>query len=94
MIDWLDLVQYGGRQYVASRPGSPRSVAPAQVGGTLSVTRCRIAGTSAGPDYRFRDGDATLVPVGSTVHAIRGISPDTAVAVRRSREWLYYRAIP
>ena len=91
-IDWIDVVQFGGRQYAQGLSAGPTTIDPAKVGPLLGKTRCHIADSSAGPHFNFRDGDATFLPVGSEVHLIRGVPVTKAVAVYRSGHWLYYKA--
>jgi hypothetical protein len=93
VIDWIDVIEVGGRQYSHGMQAGPDTVPPAQVGALLGKTRCHIAGSDAGSHFTFSDGDATFLPVGSEVHLIRGVSVGKAVAVRQGGRWLYYKAV-
>ena len=86
-------MQIGGRQYAYGLSAGPRTIPAGKVGALLGKTRCRIANSAAGTHYTFRDGDATFLPVGSQVAIIRGVLVSEAVAVYRSGQWLYYRAV-
>ena len=93
VIDWIDVVQIGGRQYAYGLTAGPRTIPAGKVGALIGKTRCHIADSAAGTHYTFRDGDATFLPVGSEVANIRGVLVSEAVAVYRSGHWLYYRAV-
>ncbi len=92
-VDWVDFVQVNSRHYVAARYG--RSPVPArQLGPEVGLTACRIAGSTAGPDYRLREGDAAFLAPGTVVHAIRGVPTTRAVTASRDGRNLYYAAQP
>ena len=93
IIDWIDVVQIGGIQYAHGLSAGPATIDVAKVGALLGKTRCHIADSDAGPHFTFRDGDATFLPIGSKVHFIRGVPVGEAVAVYRSGQWLYYKAV-
>jgi hypothetical protein len=92
MIDWIDMLEFSGHQYATGLAANV-DVAPSKVGAVLGVTRCHIADSTAGPEFRFRDGDATFLPVGSEVHAIRGVPVTSAVTVCKAGRWLYYKVV-
>ncbi len=95
MVEWVDFVQLDGRQYVAALDGRTHPPLPAaQVGPRMGVTACRIAGSSAGPGYKLRDGDAALLAPGTVVHAIRGVPTTVAVTAARDGRYVYYAAQP
>jgi hypothetical protein len=93
MIDWIDMIKWGGHQYAAQLPASTSTVAPGKVGSRIGLTRCHIADSTAGPQFTFHDGDATFLPVGTEINTIKGVPADTAVTAYRAGHWLYYRAV-
>lgn len=95
MVEWVDFVQLNGRQYVAPLDGRTQPPLPgSQVGPRVGVTACQIAGSSAGPNYKLRDGDAAFLAPGTVVHAIRGVPTTRAVTASRDGRYLYYAAQP
>lgn len=95
IVEWVDFVQLNGRQYVAGPGDLGRSTVPgSQVGAKVGVTACQIAGSSAGPDYELRDGDAAFLAPGTIVHAIRGVPTTRAVTASRDGRYLYYATQP
>jgi hypothetical protein len=95
MVEWVDFVQLNGRQYVAALDGRTQPPLPgSQVGPRVGVTACQIAGSSAGPNYKLRDGDAAFLAPGTVVHAIRGVPTTRAVTASRDGRYLYYAAQP
>lgn len=95
IVEWVDFIQLDGRQYVAAVGGRSHPPVPAaQLGPAVGVTACKIAGSSAGPDYQLRDGDAAFLPPGTVVRTIRGVPTTRAVTASRDGRYLYYAAQP
>lgn len=93
IVEWIDFVHLNGRQYVAG-PGETRPVSPSDVGAKVGTVACRMAGSAAGPSYRFHDGDAGVLPPGTVVYAIRGIPPTRAVTAARDGRYSMYAVQP
>lgn len=93
VIDWIDVVQFGGRQYAHGLSAGPATVPAGKVGPVLGRVRCHIADSDAGARYVFRDGDATFLPVGAEVHSILGVPVTVAIAVGHSGTFLYYKVV-
>jgi len=67
MIDYVDFVVFGGREYVRTRATVPA----AQVGKQVGAVRCRLVGSAASPSYQPGEGDAAFLPAGTPLFALR-----------------------
>lgn len=83
MVDWVDMVQLHGVQYISDLDGTLSAVAPAQLGPVVGRVQCQLNvlkfQTEPGPPV---DGDAPFLPIGTEVHAIRGYQPTCRVAAQ------------
>ena len=71
MIDWVPFVHVHGHQYVAVQ--SPHAPTPeSELGRVVATVRHTLEGNVHDPRYRARDGDASFLPVGTRLHAVRG----------------------
>jgi hypothetical protein len=80
-IEWVDFLQFDGRQYVAG-PDPAVTVGPQQLGPVVTRVRCSLA---ASDDHRhvgipLVDGSAAFLPAGSAVFEVRGYSPRCRLA--------------
>ncbi len=83
MVDWVDMVQLHGVQYVSGLDGTVPAVAPNQLGPVVGRVQCQLNilkfQTEPGPAV---DGDAAFLPIGTDLYAIRGYQPTCRVAAR------------
>ena len=71
MIDWVPFVHVHGHQYVAVQ--APHAPTPeSELGRVVATVRHTLEGNVHDPHYRARDGDASFLPVGTRLHAVRG----------------------
>jgi hypothetical protein len=80
-IEWVDFLQFNGRQYVAGA-GPAVAIGPRQLGPVVTRVRCSLA---ASDDHRhvgtrLVDGSAAFLPAGSAVFEVRGYSPRCRLA--------------
>jgi hypothetical protein len=80
-LEWVDFLQFDGRQYVAG-PGPAVTIGPHQLGPVVTRVRCSLA---ASDDHRhvgipLVDGSAAFLPAGSAVFEVRGYSPRCRLA--------------
>jgi hypothetical protein len=80
-IEWVDFLQFDGRQYVAGL-GPVVTIGPDQLGPVVTRVRCSLA---ASDDHRhvgipLVDGSAAFLPAGSAVFEVRGYSPRCRLA--------------
>lgn len=89
-VDYLDTFRLGGRDYVVAAD-VPRGT---RVGMEVGRIRCMITSYQVDPSYQLHDGDATFLPVGTTVFSVRQVSnSDELVAIVDGRT-VVYRALP
>ena len=81
MVDWVDVVQLHGVQYISGLDGTVPAVAPTQLGPVVGRVQCQLSvltfQAQPGPPV---DGDAAFLPIDTEVHAIRGYPPSCRVA--------------
>jgi hypothetical protein len=89
-VDYVDSVRLTGHDFIyesAADPAAPHPVPGAPVG----RVQCRITAYQVDPAYRLQDGDATFLPVGTTLYAVVGLDPAQVVAVRAADGIRLYR---
>jgi hypothetical protein len=80
-IEWVDFLQFGGRQYIAGfGPSTTNHLPP--LGPAISHVRCSLA---ASVDHRHIDiplvnGSAAFLPAGAAIFEVRGYSPGCRLA--------------
>lgn len=80
-IDWVDFLQFHGRQYVAGLiPGV--TIHPSELGPVVTRIRCSLAAVD---DHRrggfsLVNGSAAFLPAGAAVFEVRGYSPRCRLA--------------
>ncbi len=80
-LEWVDFLQFGGRQYIAG-PYPAASIGPSQLGQVITRIRCSLA---ARDDHRHTDiplvdGSAAFLPAGAAIFEIRGYPPRCRLA--------------
>jgi hypothetical protein len=80
-LEWVDFLQFGGRQYIAG-PGPAATIRPSRLGPVITHIRCSLA---ASDDHRhigipLADGSAAFLPAGAAVFEVRGYSPRCRLA--------------
>ena len=81
IIDYVDTVRVGNVRYLVARPSGP-ALAAADLGDEVTRVRFQIAGSDKGPDYLIQDGDATMLPVGTPLHTVKGYRPGFRLAAQ------------
>ena len=81
IIDYVDTVRVGNVRYLVARPSGPALTA-ADLGDEVTRVRFQIAGSDKGPDYLIQDGDATMLPVGTPLHTVKGYRPGFRLAAQ------------
>lgn len=95
MVDYVDFVQFEGRQYVAGLGGDV-SVAPGDLWRVLGEVSCKISDltdkgdrTVVGP---FLDRNAAFLPVGTELRAVSGYDQSCRIAASVGGEFRVYLA--
>lgn len=93
VVDWVDVLQLNGTQYIAGLDGDIPAIPADQLGPVLGRVSCKLSAltfsTKPGP---LVDGDAAFIDVGTAVHAVHGYSPACRVAARIAGENRVYLA--
>lgn len=71
-IDYVDFVVHAGRMFTSTSTGPGDAVPADRIGPTVAKVSCRIADTAVSPEFRYRDGDASYLPVGTELHRVAG----------------------
>ncbi|GLC31728.1 hypothetical protein [Clostridium omnivorum] len=85
-ITWTDCIQINNTKYY--RGNKKTIVEPSEIGNKIGEVTYNVAGKVGNPKYRFRDGDATLVSVGTEIYDINKI--DNAIAVKIGEQYYLY----
>lgn len=85
-ITWTDCIQINNTKYY--RGNKKTIVEPSEIGNKIGEVTYNVAGKVGNPKYRFRDGDATLVSVGTEIYNINKI--DNAIAVKIGEQYYLY----
>lgn len=88
---WVPVVRVRGTTFLAGPPSADR-VPGRLVGPVVARVQCRFEGVVSNPDVRLRDGDATVLPVGTELRAVRGSRHDLRLAVHEDGRWRLYEA--
>lgn len=91
-MSWVDLVRIDGISYMAN--GYVTSGAPDSddLGPVHATVEFQIAGRVHAPNYRVKDGDATLLEEGTPLFAVAGYAPTTRLAAVVSGGVVLYEA--
>ena len=90
-VDYVDTVRIAGHDFIY-QPDAAQAAARPVVGAPLGRVQCQITAHPVDPAYRLQDGDATYLPVGTTLYAVAGQDPAKVVAVRDAGGIRLYRA--
>lgn len=81
MIEWVDFLQFDGRQYIAGL-GPTVSIRPGDLGQVITHIRCSMTTLDDHRHIGFPlvDRSAAFIPAGTAVLAVRGYSPQCRLA--------------
>ena len=80
MVDYVDFVRVGGREYLAGLPDRYLTVSRDALREKVAVVRCTLAAIQPGPRYQPEDGDASWLPAGTPVYGIAGYQLEARLA--------------
>lgn len=93
--DFVDVIHAGGVDFLADNP--PRvTVSPDDVGQVQFTVRCSYSALNAITRQEtpgLRDHDATFLPAGTPVYALKGQSPSCRLAAHSGDHWRAYLAL-
>lgn len=87
-ISWIDCIQYNGERYV-SQSYPPEVIDKSKIGSKIGIVTFNVARKVGNPSYKFRNGDATYLEVGTVLYAITE-EPDM-IAAYVDGSYLVYR---
>ena len=91
-IDWVDFIQVGSIQYLAT--GAPDTVQESDLGPTIAHVKFKLSGTVCDPNYRPKDGDAAFLDPGTPIYQLNGHVPSELLAARHDGHLIRYEAKP
>lgn len=95
MIDYVDFVQFEGRQYVAGTDGAV-GIAPVELWSAVGEVTCTISRLAESGDRSvvgpFLDSNAAYLPVGTELRAVSGFDTSCRIAARVDGEIRVYLA--
>ena len=92
-VEYIDFIQHGEIQYVASFSGPlGRGLTDADLGAEQFRVKNALARGGSGGGGRPRDGDSAFVSAGDPVYAVRGYRPTFRVAAHRDGRLVLYEA--
>jgi hypothetical protein len=91
-IEWVNVVQFGGIQYVASISSIGRAPTDADVGPVFATVQFKLADNVHDPSYQLKDGDAAFLDAGTPVSTVRGYAPTFRLVARFASRLTFYEA--
>lgn len=75
--DWVDFVRFGGRMYAVPEPST---LSLGELGERIGEVCFQFAYITPSDSYKALDGDAGWLPVGTALHALRGVDVSIQIA--------------
>ncbi len=91
-IEWVNVVQFGGIQYMASTSPIGRAPTDADVGPVFATVQFKFADNVHDPGYQLKDGDAAFLDAGTPVSSVRGYAPTFRLVARCAGRLTFYEA--
>lgn len=85
-IDWIDVVKINDITYQTSHPR--QEVAVTAIGEEIGVIYFSISEKVSNPHYRTKNGDATFLPEGTKLYAVK--DDDNSIAALINGKYLLY----
>ncbi len=87
-ISWVDCLQINKTKYYSDFNRSP--VELSNIGKKIGEVKFNVSEKVGNPNYRFRNGDATYLDVGTEIYSID--SENNAVAVKIDNQYYLYES--
>jgi hypothetical protein len=87
-INWVDCVQINGIKYNGDYKKS--TVDNSLIDKKIGKVKFNVSDMVHNPNYRFRDGDATLLDAGTEIYSVR--SESSAVAAKIGEQYFMYKS--
>jgi hypothetical protein len=89
-ISWVDCLQLNSTKYYSDFKKT--SIEASLIDKKVGKIKFNVAGKVSNAEYRFRDGDATFLEVGTEVYSVK--SDENAVAVKVGNQYYLYKEMP
>ena len=86
-ISWIDCIQINNSRYYSDYDRSP--VESSLVGEMIGEVKFNVSENVHNPSYRFRNGDATHLVIGTEVYSLK--SENNAIAVKIDENYFLYQ---
>lgn len=92
---WADVLVLNGRTYQRSMdvPAGEQWLQPADLGAAYATIQVRLADHPPSVDYVMQDGEAGVLPVGTTVYEVKGYAPTFRLAAAHQGERVLYEVL-
>ena len=94
VVDYVDFVRIGGREYLASGDGPERTVPRVKLGRRLGTVRCNLSTIRPDPYYHPVDGDAGYLPAGTPLYEVASSGPGLRLAAPVGGRYRLYDTYP
>ena len=91
-IDWVDFIQVGSIQYLAT--GAPDTLQESDLGPIIAHVKFKLSGNVCDPNYRPKDGDAAFLDPGTPIYQVNGHAPGGLLAAHHGGHLIRYEAKP
>ncbi len=92
MIDWVNFIRFGGITYLTASTKPGRSLTESDLGPVFATVTFKLQGNVQDPGYQSKDGDASILDVGTKVYAVKGYSPTFRLATHENNVYTLYEA--
>jgi hypothetical protein len=92
-IDYVDTFRLHGQDYLIADPQPAVPVSAAQGEPVLGRIQCRLSDYTVDPSYHLRDGDATILPVGSRLFRAAGKANSVDLVAEVDGKWTLYHPV-
>lgn len=90
IVKYVDFLNLGGAHYIANDFSAPSAVNGGSLGKQVGTVRCNLGRIQPDLSYMPRDGDATFLPPGTAIYAMRGYPSSFRVAARQNGRYQIY----
>ncbi len=86
-ISWVDMISVGDRHYMRNEFVGSDSI---PIGDEVAKVKFNVSSNIFDSSYKIKDGDATFLPVGTSIYEVTGYRATTRLAVVQDDEVMLY----